>query len=184
MSEAAMPPHRLHHHAFVTRDMEATRAFYEDVIGMPLVATWCEKARLFGAERVYCHCFFGLQDGGALAFFQFVGSEAQDLFGPEMPPTPFRHIALLVERDQQDAILRRVREAGYREPERYYVHEHGYCHSLYVKDPNDLIVEFTVDHPDVARINAEQRSKARSELARWLAGDHTPNNQVEDREAG
>ena len=41
-------PMRLHHNAYVTRDMEATRHFYEDLIGMPLVATWCEADDLFG----------------------------------------------------------------------------------------------------------------------------------------
>ena len=64
-------PSRLHHNAFVTKDQEATRAFYEDLIGLPLVATWSEADELFGAERVYCHTFFGLGDGSALAFFQF-----------------------------------------------------------------------------------------------------------------
>ncbi|HEX9807419.1 MAG TPA: VOC family protein, partial [Alteraurantiacibacter sp.] len=33
-------PSRLHHTAYVTEDLEATRAFYEDVIGLPLSATW------------------------------------------------------------------------------------------------------------------------------------------------
>ena len=62
---------RLHHTAYVTKDLEATRAFYEDVLGFPLLATYCEKDELFGKERTYCHCFFELGDGGALAFFQF-----------------------------------------------------------------------------------------------------------------
>ena len=61
-------PTRLHHTAYVSRDLEATRKFYEEVIGLPLLATWCEKDMLFGAERTYCHLFFGLADGGALAF--------------------------------------------------------------------------------------------------------------------
>ena len=39
---------KLHHNAYVTRDMEAVRAFYEDIIGFPLSATWCEKTDLFG----------------------------------------------------------------------------------------------------------------------------------------
>ena len=43
-------PSRLHHNAFVTRDMEATRRFYEEVIGLPLVATWCESDELFGVN--------------------------------------------------------------------------------------------------------------------------------------
>ncbi len=42
---------RLHHTAYTTRDLEATRAFYEDVLGFPLVATYCEKDELFGKER-------------------------------------------------------------------------------------------------------------------------------------
>ena len=75
---AALPklPSRLHHTAYVTRDLEATRKFYEDLIGLPLVATWCEVDELFGAERVYCHLFFGLGDGGALAFFKFAKPQA------------------------------------------------------------------------------------------------------------
>ena len=54
--------------------------------------------------------------------------------------------------------------------------DHGYCVSLYVTDPNGLLVEFTVDHPDVEQIAAERQRMARQDLARWLAGDHTSNN--------
>src|SRR5438093_1366347 len=64
-------PQRLHHAAWVTRDSEATRKFYEDVIGLPLVATWAEQAPMGGGKiREYVHKFFAFGDGGALAFFQ------------------------------------------------------------------------------------------------------------------
>ena len=53
---------------------------------------------------------------------------------------------------------------------------HGYCLSLYVTDPNGLLVEFSVDHADVERINEDRRRTARQDLARWLGGDHTSNN--------
>jgi hypothetical protein len=62
-----------------------------------------------------------------------------------------------------------------------YILNHGYCYSLYVLDPAQLIIEFTVDHEDVDQINEEQRLKAHSELERWLAGDHTPNNEAYHR---
>ena len=101
-------PSRLHHTAYVTRDLEATRKFYEDLIGLPLLATWCEVDELFGAERVYCHLFFGLGDGGALAFFKFAKPEDEELFGPKMPATPFHHIALNVDKDTQQAIEKRL----------------------------------------------------------------------------
>jgi catechol 2,3-dioxygenase-like lactoylglutathione lyase family enzyme len=168
-------PSRLHHTAYVTKDLEATRKFYEEVIGLPLVATWCEADELFGKERTYCHCFFGLADGSALAFFQFVRPEDQKLFGPKMPESPFHHIALNVTQEVQAGIEKRLRDAGYTEP-RIYILEHGYCRSLYVADPDGMICEFTVDHPDVAKINVQKKASAHEDLKRWLAGDHKSNN--------
>ena len=168
-------PSRLHHTAYVTRDLEATRKFYEEVIGLPLVATWCEKDELFGAERVYCHLFFALGDGGALAFFKFAKPEDEALFGPKMPDTPFHHIALNVDADSQKEIEQRLKAAGYSEP-RMYVLEHGYCRSVYVTDPNGLILEFTRDHPDADKIAHDRRADAHRELKRWLAGNHASNN--------
>jgi glyoxylase I family protein len=175
MATATSLPGRLHHTAYVSRNLEATRHFYEDVIGLPLLATWCESDELFGAERTYCHCFFGLADGGALAFFQFARPEDQALFGPKMPASPFHHIALKVDKATQAGIEARIEAEGIKPP-RTYVLEHGYCRSVYVEDPDGMICEFTLDHPDVERINREQRGKAHHELRRWLAGDHATNN--------
>ena len=175
MASTQQLPTRLHHTAYVSKNLEATRRFYEDIIGLPLVATWCESDELFGAERTYCHLFFGLADGGALAFFQFANQRDQDLFGPKMPATPFHHIALNVSADTQQAIESRLRAAGFKEPE-IFVLEHGYCRSLYCTDPDGMICEFTLDHPDAAKINAAQRVKAHAELKRWLDGDHVSNN--------
>ncbi|MFQ5658995.1 MAG: VOC family protein [Gammaproteobacteria bacterium] len=173
---------RLHHNAYVTGDMEAVRKFYEEIIGMPLVSTWCEKTMLFGKERTYMHCFFDMGGGECLAFFQFANKEDQQEFGPELIPSGFRHIAMkVVDKAAQEAIRDRLIAAGYQEPE-MYVLEHGYCNSLYVYDPSGLLIEFVVDHPDVEKINAEQRSKAHAELMRWLAGDHTPNNTAYHRQ--
>jgi catechol 2,3-dioxygenase-like lactoylglutathione lyase family enzyme len=166
---------RLHHNAYVTRDMEATRHFYEDIIGMPLVATWCESDELFGKMRTYCHCFFGLQDGSALAFFQFADKADADEFGPTMPGTPFHHIAVNVAPDIQHQIEDRVRAAGY-EPPDFYVLEHGYCRSIYVKDPNGMILEMTTDNPSVSVGADARRKSAHDDLQRLLAGDHHSNN--------
>jgi hypothetical protein len=41
---------------------------------------------------------------------------------------------------------------------------------VYVTDPNDLIVEFTVDNPQTDKVAPERKKNARSELNRWLAG--------------
>jgi glyoxylase I family protein len=170
-------PSRLHHTAYVSSDLARTRAFYEDLIGLPLAATWCESDMLFGELRTYCHCFFALADGSALAFFQFAHARDQQEFGPQLAPSPFRHIALNVDADTQNAVAQRLAAAGYREP-RTYVLEHGYCRSLYVEDPDGMLLELTYDAPHavVPELVDTRRAQARAELDRWLAGDHTSNN--------
>jgi len=134
MDDSRMLPIRLHHNAYVTRDQEETRRFYEDIVGMPLVATWCETDELFGKMRTYCHTFYGMADGGALAFFQFENPEDQEEFGPKMAASPFHHIALAVNAETQAAIEERIAAAGMKPPDTYVL-EHGYCRSVYVTDP-------------------------------------------------
>jgi glyoxylase I family protein len=168
-------PSRLHHTAYTTKDMERTRKFYEEVIGLPLVATWSESDKLFGKVRTYCHCFFGLADGGALAFFQFADKEDEKKFSPSIAATPFHHIALKVDRVTQTAIERRIQAAGYKEPDAFVL-EHGYCRSVYIRDPNGMLLEFTLDAPNAHRIAKDRKADARATLKRWLGGDHTSNN--------
>lgn len=146
-------------------------------MGLPLVATWCESDELFGELRTYCHCFFGLPDGSALAFFQFAKPRDQDLFGPDLAPSPFRHIALNVDPETQRGVSERLAAAGYREPQTYVL-EHGYCRSLYVEDPSGMILELTCDAPEAVlpELVEAKRASARADLDRWLAGDHTSNN--------
>jgi glyoxylase I family protein len=175
MAQMNKLPSRLHHTAYVTKDQEKTRRFYEDVIGLPLVATWCESDELFGKMRTYVHTFFQIGDGGALAFFQFADPADQAEFGPKMPPTPFHHIALAVDKETQAGIEARIEKAGIRPPDTYVL-EHGYCRSVYVNDPNGLILEFTLDHPDAQKIGKTRLATAHQDLKRWLAGDHTSNN--------
>lgn len=176
MSAQPRAQSKLHHNAHVTTDMAAVRKFYEEVIGFPLVATWCEKADLFGKERTYMHCFFDIGNGESLAFFQFADEADNEEFGPELELSPFRHLAMKVDQETQDAIRKRLEDAGYEAPDMYILN-HGYCYSLYVYDPAKLLIEFTVDHEDVDKINADQKKKAHAELDRWLKGDHTPNNE-------
>jgi glyoxylase I family protein len=166
---------RLHHNAYVTSNMEATRHFYEDIIGMPLVATWCESDVLFGKMRTYCHCFFGLEDGSALAFFQFADQGDQKEFGPEIPSSPFIHIAVNIDPKVQREVEARLVKAGYKEPD-MYVLEHGYCRSVYAKDPNGMILEMATDNPAAEPGASQRRATAHADLKRWLGGDHHSNN--------
>jgi catechol 2,3-dioxygenase-like lactoylglutathione lyase family enzyme len=53
MAQTQQLPIRLHHNAYVTRDQEKTRQFYEEVIGLPLIAAWSESDELLGEVRTY-----------------------------------------------------------------------------------------------------------------------------------
>ena len=169
-------PSRLHHTVYTTKDMEKTRQFYEEVIGLPLVATWSESDELFGKVRTYCHCFFGLADGGALAFFQFADTDDERTLSLPIPETPFHHIALKVDHATQEAIEQRLQAAGSTAPDTFVL-EHGYCRSVSIKDPNGMLLEFTHDAPNAAQIAQERQADAHATLQRWLRGDHTSNNR-------
>jgi catechol 2,3-dioxygenase-like lactoylglutathione lyase family enzyme len=169
---------RLHHNAVVVRDQEQTRAFYEDVLGMPPVATWCEVEHLRGKTRKYCHTFFALADGSALAFFQFADEDDYQELTASAPKS-LNHIALRTDAAGQSELADRLGAAGV--PHRTV--EHGYCRSLYVVDPNGLTVEFTVDAGNADQINAARRADAHTELRRWLGGDHRPNNDLRHLDA-
>lgn len=170
-----MLPLRLHHNAYVTKDQEATRAFYEDLIGLPLVATWKELGEVGGKERAYVHTFYALADGSALAFFQFADPDQQAKLGPEIPASPAIHLALKVTSEAQRAIAERLERAGWR-PKDTSLHDHGYCRSLYTRDPNGMLLELTVDVEGIEADMAARRATARHDLGSWLAGDYTTNN--------
>ena len=174
-------PSRLHHNAYVVKDHEANRRFFEDLLGIPLVATWCEKnfSAEVGREVEFCHTFFGMADGGALAFFQFADPELYEMTQAEKPAKIGRydHIAFKAEPETYEELKRRLEMAG----EKYRESNHGYCKSIYVQSPDGLIVEFTQDPDDVAEIDAIRRADAHSELARWLSDDRHTNNELRGR---
>jgi catechol 2,3-dioxygenase-like lactoylglutathione lyase family enzyme len=165
-------PRRLHHNAFVVKDQEATRHFYEDIIGLPLKAMWIETAEHKGDKLEYSHAFYGLADGGALAFFNFADPAIHKKYYVGPLNNLFQHIAFECDAATQDQIRASCESHGI--PSRDI--EHGYCKSLYVTDPDGLIVEFTVDPPNVAEINSEQERTAHESLQKWQAGERRPNN--------
>jgi glyoxylase I family protein len=168
-------PLRMHHHAYAVKDQEANRHFIEDILGIPLVATWCERTFRpeVGREVDYCHTFFEIADGGALAFFQFADAETYEKNRAILQEVGGSwHMALKVTRASFAELQARCEAAGV--PVRTI--DHGYCESMYLKTPDGLRLEFTVDAPDVERIAAMRRADAHSELARWLAGDRRTNN--------
>ncbi|HVJ41150.1 MAG TPA: VOC family protein [Dongiaceae bacterium] len=155
---------RLHHHAVRTDDMEATRRFYEDLLGMPMTAAIKGVAgSTLDRESPFLHCFFEMADGGCLAFFQFMPGayEAARL----LPKDGVDHHIALAVRDFQDIV-----RAKQKFDERSYLNcgiDHGFCYSLYVRDPNGMLLELVCDSADELELTETAAAVAHEELAKW-----------------
>jgi glyoxylase I family protein len=165
-------PMRLHHHAYTTDDHERNRQFYEDILGLPLVAMYVEREFIEGVWVELGHAFYAMGDGSTLAFFNFADPEKQAAWRAK-EQSLFVHISFLVEQSTQDEIKARLTDAGFAP----FVLEHGFCTSLYAKDPNGLMLEFTVDRENAAEIAAEMATSAHADMARWMSGDRSINNR-------
>lgn len=164
---------RLHHFAIGTKDMEKTRHFYEDILGLKHTQTWKEEfPDPKDGMRHYMHCFFELGDGSALAFFQFAKGERRD---PEALPRDVfdHHIALNVDnKDELLALKAKYDAAGLRNT----IMDHGYCYSLYTRDPNGMLVEIATDPPGTEPLFEDKARTAKDDLKAWLSGDYSVTN--------
>ena len=160
-------PARLHHMAFRCRDSEQTRAFYEEVIGLPLAhALPIATTRTGRAARVL-HTFFALRDGSFIAFF-------------EAPDEPFEfrrqhdfdlHLALAANPEE---VARATAAARARGLEVRGPSDHGFIASTYFRDPNGYVVEPAVETPAHAAFEAQPPAKARAALDAWRAAVTAP----------
>jgi catechol 2,3-dioxygenase-like lactoylglutathione lyase family enzyme len=124
----------LHHSAYRCRDSEETRRFYEDFLGLRLVEALPIGTTKTGREARVLHTFFAMGDGSSLAFF-------------EAPDEPFEfkeqrdfdlHIALAVDDAELHRMFERGKAAGI---ETRGISDHGFCRSIYFRDPNGYVVE-------------------------------------------
>jgi len=152
----------LHHNAYRCRDSEETRRFYEDFLGLPLVNAFKIETTMTGRKTGagVLHSFFQLDDGSCLAFF-------------EAPDMPFEfkdqhdfdlHIALEVEPDALEAMLRRGKAEG---REVRGISDHTFIRSIYFRDPNGYVIELTAKVPGHADATDPKKNHARDILNDW-----------------
>lgn len=169
----------LHHFAIRTTNMAETKAFYTGMLDLAHTQTWKEEYPdpKNGPQR-YMHCFFELGDGSSLAFFQFAEGEHH---APESLPIEVfdHHIALRVGNKQELLEIKKKYEVAGRA---HAVMDHGYCWSLYTRDPNNLLVEIAVDPPGIQEIMAHKVQTAATELDEFLSGNYEVSNHVRSYE--
>ena len=134
-----------HHVAFACQDIEATTRFYDDLLGFPLVYTEVQG----DPEHFMRHIFFDLGDGSSLAFFDLHNAgEPEDLktdisTGLDLPLW-VNHLAFRADTAKINAVKGKMTAAGI---EPVMDVDHGWCHSVYYKDPNGIMIEFCEDTP-------------------------------------
>jgi len=127
----------INHLAMVTGDMDATVRFWRDLLGMRLVV---------GLGRPgYRHYFFEISAQDMIAFFEWEGVDRlpeKDHGVPVRGPVAFDHISFAVQSsDDLWELKDRLEAADFWVSE---VVDHGFIHSVYAFDPNNIPIEFSV----------------------------------------
>ena len=126
----------INHLAMATRDMDRTIRFWRDLLGMRLVA---------GLGRPgYRHYFFEITAHDMIAFFEWPDVEEipeKDHGVPVKGPFAFDHVSFEVETDEDLWELKARLEAA--EIWVSEVIDHGFIHSIYSFDPNNIPLEFS-----------------------------------------
>jgi len=153
----------LHHFAYRCRDAEETRAFYEDILGLPL--THVIKADFVPSTGEYCpyvHVFFQMGDGSYIAFFD-LGDNVAPLPSPNTPNW-VNHLALEVETEAElHAFKDRLQAAG---QEVLGITDHHIIESIYFFDPNGIRLEITYKTASDAEM-ATAATHAHAALKEW-----------------
>jgi glyoxylase I family protein len=154
---------QLQHHAYACWDSEETRHFYEDILGMPLVATIVREDPLGADGSMYCQTFFEIADGSVLAFV-----EHMSLFHPKHSTARgdfHRKVVLEVE---GEAMVRQYKRKLDAAGVANVVMDHGDSLSLRVDDPNGLILELVGNVSSFLEHERTSRASAHLDLRRWL----------------
>lgn len=120
----------VHHVALISRDVEATIAFYQGLLELPLIELF-ENRDYAGST----HFFFDIGLGNALAFFDFPGLD----LGPyDEVLGGLHHVAISVAPERWAHLRTKLDDAGID-----YQHESGT--SLYFRGPDGERIELIAD---------------------------------------
>ena len=150
-----------HHIAIATRDIKASHEFYTGPMGFTLTKVQVGPAGERGFAK---HVFYDTGNGEMFALWDFHDPDLAPDWNPAIStalglPVWANHIAFTA-RDLADIARHR---------ERWVAHglngmeiDHGWCTSIYTKDPNGILVEFCTS---TRELGAADRDEALRRLA-------------------
>jgi glyoxylase I family protein len=122
------------HLALICSDLDATIRFYTEVLGMRLTKVMTNRD-----EPTSTHIFLDMGGGNQLAFFDF----------PEKGPArtmrgigSMHHVALKATPEKFHAVITTLQEKKVQ----YSLHGTEQAGSVYVRDPDDILVEVTTGY--------------------------------------
>jgi catechol 2,3-dioxygenase-like lactoylglutathione lyase family enzyme len=146
------------HVAFATRDLAATHAFYTEVMGFRLVKVVVAPTESGGWAR---HVFYATGDKGMIAFWDLHDESIAPDFPTDLSkshglPAWVNHLAFDAPTTEAfEAHKQRWREHGHTVAEV----DHGFCESIYVADPNGILVEFCHDKRPLDASDAQEAER-------------------------
>jgi glyoxylase I family protein len=162
---APAPIQQLHHYAYRCIDAEATRHFYEDILGLPLYhIIQSDIVPSTGEYCPYTHLFFRLQDGSFIAFFD-LGDDEGALPSPNTPNW-VNHISFRVDNVQALIDMKARLEAEHCDV--LGITDHHIFKSIYFFDPNGIRLELTAQLADEFQMLQESKT-AHKQLGEWTA---------------
>lgn len=132
----------INHLAMVTGDIDGTIRFWRDLLGMRLVTGLGHPG--------YRHYFFEISEHDMIAFFEWDGVEPideRDHGFPVKGKAAFDHISFEVAGEGDLWELKDKFEAA--DVWCSEVVDHGFIHSIYTFDPNNIPIEFSAPVPEV-----------------------------------
>jgi len=127
---------KLHHNAYRCIDSEATRKFYEDFLGLPLVKAFEIAETYTGKKTKVLHTFYSLRDSSSLAFFEVLNDPLEYKRWHDFD----LHIALEVEESLLIDFYNKGKKFNI---ETRGISDHGFIKSIYFRDPNGYVIELT-----------------------------------------
>ena len=161
----------LHHIAYKCGDPEATRHFYQEILGLPLTLTVANTAvpTTGGDPVTYFHFFFELGDGSSIAFFDLADDE-KPIPSPNTPAW-CNHLALRLDSlEELSAAHEKLKAAGVDVVGEL---DHEFVRSIYFFDPNGVRLELTAATDNTTYL-PEARRKAEENFAEWMKIRRSP----------
>jgi catechol 2,3-dioxygenase-like lactoylglutathione lyase family enzyme len=130
-----------HHLAIATRDLKGTHAFYTNVMGFSLVKVAVGETPTGGWAK---HLFYETGGDGLIAFWDIHDAKIPADFDPRISeglglPDWANHIAFHAADVRE---IEAIRERWLAKSHDVAQIDHGWCTSIYTKDPNGILVEF------------------------------------------